>query len=316
MDAVRLLVSSFDPRRQRKGGFRHIATTLSEENVVAVAELETTVQVWSIEPPSMVSAFETVLEFGGGRLALCTPPDRIVVVAGAWERHGVCGYEATTGERLWQRKDLKRVGPITPAGDGRLAAACFQDRSMQVLDVGTGTTVASVRGARGFWQSRHAPVGLALTLGHVALIDTEDWSTRWRTSVAGFTSNAAAFSRDAVLVSDVADISQGREPWSVYCLDLSGLGRWRYAAPRECSFLALGWNEASREWLAVQHHVNNSMLDTLLRWNSDGALLSSIPLGLVGEYAFLPSGRLLLTGEGRLLDTRTGDPIGRLAWRA
>jgi hypothetical protein len=274
--------------------------------------MEKRVEVWSVQASTLLSAFDTVLDFGGDRLALCTPPDRAVVVAGAWERQGVCGYDATTGERLWQRKDLKRVGPIAPAGDGSSVAACFQDRSMHVLAAGAGTTVAQVRGARAFWQSRHAQVGLAATLGHVALLGTEDWSVRWRAPIAGFASNVAAFSPDSVLVSDITDLDVDDEPTSVRCFDLSGLPRWRYVAPRDCGFRALAWDEASGQWLAVQHDVTNSTPDTLLRWTAAGELKSSLPLGLVGQYAFLPSGQTLLTGEGRLLDTRTGEAIGRL----
>jgi hypothetical protein len=51
----------------------------------------------------------------------------------------------------------------------------------------------------------------------------------------------------------------------------------------------------------------------LVRWSTDGELVSRLALGLAGEYAFLPAGRLLITGLGDLVDTRTAGVIGHLA---
>lgn len=103
--------------------FRQLATAIARDDLIATASLEPrvdgttdgSVQVWSLERQALESDFDTVLDFGGQRLALCTTLDQLVVIAGAYERHGICGYNARTGERIWQRKDLK-VCPVGVPG--------------------------------------------------------------------------------------------------------------------------------------------------------------------------------------------------------
>ena len=50
----------------------------------------------------------------------------------------------------------------------------------------------------------------------------------------------------------------------------------------------------------------------LLRWSRDGDLLSRVALGFIGEFAFLPAGRVLVAGQGELVDTKTAREVGRL----
>ncbi len=256
---------------------------------------------------------ETILNFGGRRLALCTTSDRMVVVAGAWERHGICGYDASTGERLWQRRDLKRVQSLSPAGDGSAVAACFDSCLMQVLDAASGTTIATVRAVRRFWQSRHVAIGAVEVLGHVALVGSDDWRVRWRAPVAGFALLDAAFAPDAILVSDAVDSTfDANAVGSVYCFSLTGKLLWQRQPPPETNVPWLGWDTEAGEWLGIRHNVEKREPEMLLRWSRDGDQLSRVALGLVGEYAILPAGRLLLAGQGDLVDTKAARQVGRL----
>jgi hypothetical protein len=234
----------------------------------------------------------------------------MVVVAGAWERHGICGYDASTGNRLWQRKDLKKVQSISPA-DGNAVATCFGTRSMQVLDVASGTTIATVRGVRRFWQSRYRAIGAAEVLGHVALLKTDDWTVQWRAAVAGFALLDAAFAPDTVLVSNTVDIDSG-ELCTVSCFSLSGQLLWQRQHPPGKNVPWLGRDGEGREWLGIEHDVDKRSPGMLLRWSPDGELLSRVALDSAADYAFLPAGRLLVTGLGHIVDTRTSRQIGRL----
>ncbi|MGQ0608797.1 MAG: hypothetical protein ACT4OQ_10100 [Chloroflexota bacterium] len=300
--------------------FRQLATPMSGDDVIITAALELkvdgttdgSVQVWSIPHQTPHTEFDTILDFGGRRLALCSGPDRLVVVAGAWERHGICGYDARTGERLWQRQDLKQVQALSPV-DGDAVAACFDTRPMHVLDAASGATVATVRGVRRFWQSRHRAVGAAEVMGHVALVGTDDWRVRWRAPVAGFALLDAAFAPAAVLVSDAVDFTvDAGAVCSLDCFSLTGELLWQRRTARETNVPWLGWDAEAAEWLGITHHVENREPEMLSRWSRDGELLSRVALGLVGEYAFLPAGKLLVTGHGDLVETRAASQVGRL----
>ena len=174
--------------------FRVLATALADDDVIATAKLDMrmdgtvdrSVQIWTIADPEPRAAFDTVLE--GPRLALCAASDGLMVVTGAWERHGICAYDGRTGERLWQRKDLKKVQAVSPTADGAVAA-CFDMRPMHLLDLATGSTIATVRGVRRFWQSPYQRIGAGEVLGHVALIGTDDWTVQARVPVAGLRSS-------------------------------------------------------------------------------------------------------------------------------
>jgi hypothetical protein len=295
--------------------FWDIAPALARDDLVATVDLSAdgSTQVWSVADASPILHFTSIAEFGGRRLALCTPPEVAVVVAGAWARHGVGGYDATTGERLWQRKEVKRVQWVTPARtDGGLVAVRPDDGALQILDAATGADVASVRGARHYWQSPFAPIGAAEAYGHVLGIDGTTWSVRWRAPVAGFALLAAAFAPESVVVANTVDGDSGAAT-SVVCFDLDGHQRWERANPPDTNCPWLAWDEDASQWLAIRFHVNHRVPDTLLRWSEDGEELSSIPLEpRAHEYAFLPGGHRLVTGLGSVLDTTTGAEVGRL----
>jgi outer membrane protein assembly factor BamB len=284
-----------------------VAPALHRDDVVALGEFEETVDVYGLEPPHLLATLSTVLSFGGDRLALCSVRDSLVVVAGAWERHGVCGYDAESSECLWQRKDLKRVGRVSPAGDGSLVAVALDGRAMQVLDAATGVSVARVREAQGLWQSRHDALAALGWYQQLAVVDTRDWTRVWKASVDGFAVVGVAFAPDGLLASDAADVDQGHLS-QVYAFGLDGKEKWRHRLSVEMSCWALAWNEASDEWVGLAHNYNRSTPDVLLRWARDGGELAAIPLASVTAAAFVPGGGRLVTGE-RVVDARTGAAI-------
>jgi hypothetical protein len=144
-------------------GIRHIAPAATTDRLFLTAEFEHRVRLWSFADHSLTAELDTVLDFGGQRLALCgaeTP----IVVAGAWERHGICGY-APDGTRLWQRKDLRQPQHISPAAGGALVVACFDQRPLHVLDAVSGETRATVRAVGATTTARSPRSALARCTG-------------------------------------------------------------------------------------------------------------------------------------------------------
>lgn len=145
--------------------------------------------------------------------------------------------------------------------------------------------------------------------GGVALVGSDDWQVRWRAPIAGFAVLDAAFAPDAVLVSDVIDSGA---MCSVYCFSLTGQLLWQRETPPETNMRWLAWDSETGEWLGIRHNVENRQADMLVRWSTEGDPLSRVALRLFGEYAILPSGQLLVTGRGDILDTKSARHMGRL----
>lgn len=271
------------------------------------AEFERSVSVWSLNERSRLSTFETVLSFGGRRLALCDAGGPIVVAA-AWERHGVCAYEALTGEQVWQRKDLKKAQQLTPAGAGELVVICLDDRPMHVLDAASGETLAQLRGVRHFAQSPFGQLGVSALSRVVSLVDTRSWQPEWRAPYHGFAVLDFALAPHGVLASDT---SEGTA--RLYAFDLAGGPLWQWANPPGTNCRRLTWDDAGGEWVGVLHHVNHRHADTLIRWSRDGRVTTLVPLDLFVEFEFLPAGGFLVTADTNAGEVRNG-ASGRAIW--
>lgn len=302
--------------------FWAIAPVLTRDDIVATGDLSAdgSTQVWSVPDGRELARFTTTAFESGPRLALCTPEDRLVVVAGARERYGATAYDALTGERLWQRTDLERIKWVGPAGVGGSLVAVRPDlAALHILDALTGDTVAKLRGSQRYSQSPYAPIGAGEAYGHVLFIDRASWSVRWRAPVAGFALLAVAFALlavafapEALLVANTVDGGSG-ENTSVTCFDLDGHRLWQHANPPETNCPWLTWDEATGEWLGIRFHVGHRDPDTLIRWSPEGGLLSAIALHpRAHEYSFLARGRRLVTGLGSIRDTATGREVGQL----
>jgi outer membrane protein assembly factor BamB len=285
-----------------------VAPTLNRADVVALGESEETVHVCGLEPPRLLATHATVLSLGGDRLALCTPTGGLVVVAAAWERHGVCAYDAQTGERRWQRKDLKRAHKLSPAGDGGLVAVGRESRALQVLDATTGASVARLRQADALWHSRHGPIAAVGWYRQLAAVDTSDWRRAWTAPVGGFAVTGVAFAPDGLLASVAVDPDRDGDVPHMYAFDLDGALLWTHRLDVDMACWALAWDEGADQWVGLAHNVNRTTPDFLVRWGRDGRQLAALPLPPVTAAAFVPGGRVLVTGE-HAVDATSGAAV-------
>jgi Anaphase-promoting complex subunit 4 WD40 domain len=291
------------------GRVRQIASGARGE-LFATGEFERQVQVWSLVDRRRLGDLDTVLDFGGERLALCAHGSDPIVIAGAWERDGICGY-GLSGEQLWQRKDLRKVQRLSWAGNGELVTACFDEGPMRVLDASSGETVDEVRAVRRFARSPFGGTGEAHLSGHAALIDSTTWARRWKAPITGFAILSMALAPGALLVSDVVAETEERSrgPTSgLWCFDLRGQLIWRWDAPPETNCPSVAWDEIASEWVGVLHHVNRGAPDTLLRWSVDGEPVSGRPLGDFVEFELPVGGRHLITSE-HVFETTKGEIV-------
>lgn len=281
---------------------RRIAAALRRNDLFAVGAFETHVQVMRRDPTEVISAFDTVLSAGGERLALATASEKIVVVAGAWERHGVVAYDGLSGDELWQRRDLKLVQRLSPAVDGCFVAVAMERNSTQIVDAATGKTAMKVRAANSLWQSPEHPIALAGAYQRATLVDTRSGRRIWSAPIVGFAILDTAFSPNSVAVADAGD------PGYVYWFGLDGTELWRYELGPQTLCWSMAWDEEGLEWVGLAHDVERTGPDQILRWSVSGLLNRTIQLERpVVACAFLPGGRWLVTDRD-IIDSRTGAP--------
>ena len=237
------------------------------------------VQLRSVGADEPLAKVATVLDFGGRRLALCGSTEEPIIIAGAWERHGVCGYSAD-GTLLWQRRDLKRPQVLTPAGGGALVAVHCESRPLHILAAATGETVTTLRGIYAYIEDPHGAFAIGGSFGKAVGIDPETWSVRWRNKL-GFGASPewheAALSPTAALLAgwDVPPPRAGVEspmtmPGALFCLQPDGLQLWRADVPADWGAVPLMWDPTPGEWVVLERSQQDARSCRLVRYSREG----------------------------------------------
>lgn len=285
---------------------RHIATS-HRGRIFASGEFERRVQIWDLQSRQRVSEFDTILDFGGVRLAISEDGNHCV--AGAYERHGLALYDAT-GRLKWQRKDLKKVQYTGFGRNGDTVLASFDDRPLHRLRTSDGETLATYRGLRWIEESPHSD---ALVLEKETAIELEGKGTRRTLAKLGkgdlhpFYLLGIALSRTSVTLYDF------KLQLSCYALS-DGQLTWRHVLPRDVNVQSLAYHEREKEIVGVTwpylHGGNKSILAVD---NEDGNLRRMLLLeGQPAETEFAIAGSCLITSEGYVVDTQTGELVARL----
>ncbi|MCL2368358.1 MAG: hypothetical protein FWC72_05125 [Oscillospiraceae bacterium] len=124
---------------------RHIATSLKGSQFLT-AEAERKVYCWNLDTFKRVSEFETILSFGGDRLAITEDGARCV--AADYQKYGVSVYDTLTGSLIWQRTDIKRAQFVSfdPSNENLYIGS--DEKPMTVIDRYTGEDIEKLRSIR------------------------------------------------------------------------------------------------------------------------------------------------------------------------
>jgi len=132
---------------------RHLVAARSASTLLA-GFADRTVQVWDLRACARNAEFETVLSFGGSRLALS--PDGKRCVAASWnggKRGGVACYDCVSGCAVWHRPEIRRTQRVLYSADGQSVWCVVDDGPLQRLDGGSGETREVGRGVRDIRES-------------------------------------------------------------------------------------------------------------------------------------------------------------------
>ena len=280
----------------------HLAASFSG-SVMAIGEFETTVHLWNVAEPRCLGTLNTVLDFGGDRLAITG--DGKQVVAGNWTK-GVAAYCTASLSTQWHRKDLKHPQHIRISADDKRIICCLDRKPCQELDRSTGETVRTFRGVRELWDSPYEPVRLTVHLNKKRFVETIDGEKLFEIPKETFAILSTAFSPGFVCTSE----STG----AVRCFDTqSGEEVWRFAPEKGSHFLNLGYVEQASSFAGVCLPYEGGGHQTLFRLGDTLPTCKPIlDLGHCGDSAFCLHGSQLMLGSGDLINSLTGEPIHQL----
>jgi hypothetical protein len=309
---------------------RHLAIS-DHSGIVAAALFEETVQIWSWKTGNQIGEFKTVLDFGVRKLALT--PDGTVCIAGSWGRRkkgkrGLAAYSIPDGTLLWLREDIPHIGSIRLSGSGMEIYCGVEGSSAQVVETATGKTMRRIRAVTeviGSPYTRHQlmvqkrpEVVRTCRDGQCFISNSFSYPdylmcgpSEFRIPPLSFGLLDATFAPESVCLSEPRDALHPRENiGGIRLIDLAtGHSQWHL----DIGSNQLTFNSSDKRFYCVSAPYNDPSESSLIRLSS--TILDCDRVALLGsccEAAFSGSGTILVTVQGDVFETSTGDLLMHL----
>lgn len=252
------------------------------------------VSIWSYPEQRLLSEFATHWDMGGRRLCL-VPAQRPFLVTAAYSTHGVSAYDAVSGRRVWQRRDLKKAQNLRllELSGRHIVGVGFDRTALTLLDPASGQTLLERRGYR-----QSAPLGgnaaLLSNRRELRYVEGEGLTSRWSRPLHSFALLDAAGSPDQIVASEVNG--------PLRAFNRRGEPLWEVQESEH--FVQVEWHTTTQTWLALQ-------LDgTLFAITPEGA---TTQLGRTreGSSVFLEGANALACSNGEVIELPSRDSTWR-----
>jgi len=305
---------------------RNIATT-SNGGRFAVAENYANVQVWDLSE-GLVNKFSTDFDFGNYRLSISE--DGTYLVVGGYSANTVTAYNIDTKQQIWQRKDLKKCGSviILNKSDNQVFVH-LEKQGTHILDIKTGNTLKKLRGVEFYYENPFADIDLLEKCSSFSITDRTTKKAIKSLPKTTFAILDVAFSEDKIICTYSGGPLEAMSTNSFEKIrGTREVGRFLDEALSLGKAMSRNNFEKIWETRVVGHFLEieySSEIDKILgiRWEYEkgspkylcyinidtGKVEKEIDLGDIVETGFLKQGTLLLTSEGRLYSTLTGQQI-------
>lgn len=252
---------------------------------------------WELRTLALTKSFDTKHSFGGRRLALSPGGDRVVV--GSWGAPGITCFATSSGEIIWQRKDLRRTQHLNASRDGRKVYCGFDEfRSLHVLSFKDGRTLDVLPDVAVFADS-------AVDRSHY--VEGEQVWIRPHEGRA-FQIERSRFSvLDHALGKKCVALSETTGPVSFFRLS-DGVCVARHSPQPGCHCLALAYDRSRAEFVGfVADYEREDGASTLLRF-SEGGEVQVIRSDLERDMhpTLCVAANAAVTGTGAVIDLLTG----------
>jgi hypothetical protein len=264
--------------------------------------VERVVSIWNVETGDKLNEMETTHDMGGRRVLLS--PDGEFCVTAGYEGGGLACYSVRDGQRIWHRRELKRIQELVLGRGGKGILCMFEGRPTQKVDAQTGQSLDTYKGVKKRVESPFSPMYYCER--KVASLRAGDGEEIAVVSTRGVLD--VMFAPNELCVAEAGGAARGfgtengRELWK--CLPRQG-----------AHFVGLGYSEAMRCFFGVEWPYQFAGAPRLvrLRPDSDPLVLKEI---WRGGHAFCWSAGLFITADGQVVDLTDGHMVRRLAFGA
>jgi outer membrane protein assembly factor BamB len=278
---------------------RHISTSFSGQTI-ALAEFEKRVQIFDMNFLQIISEFDTILDFGGQRLAISE--DGKICICGCWERHGICAYETKTGKLIWQRKDLKKVQHIHILyADNSKFFAQFEVGASRTFDINSGLEIDKVSGAKYLFNSKYLEIDIIDKSNKIQVIDRKTKKIKANIERQSFAT------LDLAIADNCLAISESGGPMSCYDIQ-SGEIKWRIPINEDGHFLRVTFNYELNSFIGVSWPFLKGGNKKLKYINKDNGLIEKeMTINCPTETEFALNGNVLVTSDREIIDLKSGE---------
>jgi WD40 repeat protein len=276
---------------------RHLSVA-AHGDVFASAEFEKVVHIYRPGVASVQRTIYTNLCFGGHRLQIV--PSRDVLLAGAYQMHGIEGYSLSSGRRIWQRRELTKVQHIrrNPADD--TISCFFDDQAGLVIDPASGASVTSYRGVKDVFFSEDGIYRLDEARPLYRLFQKDNIAFKIKSE--SFSILDAAFSPDYLAVSEAGGAVR------LFSFD-SGKCISRYMPPPGYHVLRIVYSPTLRCFAGLLWGYKSNADYFIVHVSPDGDELLRFQVFDGYESAFLRNRDSILLASGQEIDLRTGREV-------
>ncbi|MFN3301144.1 MAG: YncE family protein, partial [Sediminibacterium sp.] len=273
---------------------RHISTSFLG-NRIALAEFENLVQIFDLNTLQVISEFNSVLSYGGKRIAIDEQGE--ICVCGAWQRHGICGYNSNSGELIWQRKDLKRVQHLQNLrSNQQLLFANFEGSSSRIIDFRTGIDIDKIPNIINYYECKYQSIDIYDRSLSIDIIDRISKKRIAKLDRKSFGTLDLTFNFDSLCISESAG------PLSCYDLN-NGKLKWRIYGGIDGHYLRICYNEHLNMFVGITWPYANGGDKKIMYINTNtGAVENEVNIKQPVETEFAMDGKFLITSNRQIID--------------
>ena len=222
-------------------------STADRSESFAAADGQGQIAIVDISSNKVATTFLSNYSPGGSRLAYLPATGKCVT--GSYHEHGIgcdrdCGvacFDIGTGNRVWLRRDLRRVQHLLYGPNGESVFCGFDKGPAHELDSSNGKTIRTLRGVRKLWSGQDG-TRIETAKRRFTIQSPEGKRTSYRT--VSFAVLSTFVSNRMVWVSEAGG--------PVRCVSVDGGELWRYEPPQGSHILDLSVTSDDRiigiEW--------------------------------------------------------------------